>query len=149
VNDQLSNFYEPNAAESLCTFEQRRLVMLLLGRLGIVLSGISAVLEGAKWAAAWVAVIGTISGVIAAFIFAGRYQDLAQSYELTARRLRWLITDWQRLPAVEKEHKGGEFVNAFENVISIENKHWVAEWQRKSLRDTEHKPVGSSVGHQV
>jgi hypothetical protein len=147
VNDQLHDFYEPKAAESQRRYGQLRLAMLLLGGLGVVLGGIGAALEGAGWTAPWVAVIGTISGATAAFIFAGRYEYLAQSYELTARRLRWLITDWQRLPAAEKEHERGEFVNAFENVLSIENKQWVVEWQRKNMRDTEHKPVGSSMGH--
>jgi hypothetical protein len=121
-------------------------VLQLLGGLGVVLGGIGAALEGAKWIAAWVAVLGTISGAVAAFIFAGRYEYLAQSYELTARRLRWLIDDWQRLPAADKERKAGDFVNAFEDVISIENKHWVAEWQR--TREPEPKPTGIATGHQ-
>lgn len=149
VCEQLDNFYEPKAAENQRMVGRLRLAVQLLGGLGVVLGGLGAALEAAKWMAGWVAVMVTISGAIVAFLFAGRFQHLTQSYELTARRLRWLLDDWRRVPVAEQVTRSGGFVDDFEDVISIENKHWVAEWQKKHTRETEKKVTNTISDHKI
>ncbi|MEM8714708.1 MAG: DUF4231 domain-containing protein, partial [Cyanobacteria bacterium P01_G01_bin.4] len=129
VNDQVRKYYEPKAIEYQQKLKLLKSLSFGLGLSGAVLGGISA--ADIDWSAAWVAVIGTISGAIAAFTFAGRYRYLMTSYTLTARRLKWIHNAWQRLSDSEKSQKLGTFVHNFENVLSIENNSWVAEWTNK------------------
>ena len=129
VNDQVRKYYEPKAIEYQRTLWQLRVAGFVLGMAGAIFGGISA--ADIDWSASWVAVIGTISGALAAFTFAGRYRYLMTSYTLTARRLKWIHNAWHRLSEDEKSQKFGLFVRKFEDAISIENNSWVAEWTNK------------------
>ncbi|MEL7475620.1 MAG: DUF4231 domain-containing protein, partial [Cyanobacteria bacterium J06555_12] len=139
VNDQIRKYYEPKAIEYQQKLKLLKSLSFGLGLSGAVLGGISA--ADIDWSSAWVAVIGTISGAVAAFTFAGRYRYLMTSYTLTARRLKWTHNAWQRLSDSEKSQKLGTFVHKFEDVFSIENNSWVAEWTNKEdERTTERQP---------
>ena len=129
VNDQVRKFYEPKAIQYQKKLWQLRVAGFALGMTGAVFGGISA--ADIEWSASWVAVIGTISGALAAFTFAGRYRYLMTSYTLTARRLKWISNAWHRLSEADKLQKTGEFVRKFEEAISVENNSWFAEWTNK------------------
>ncbi|MGK7910971.1 MAG: DUF4231 domain-containing protein [Synechococcus sp.] len=129
VTDQIETYYEPKAIASQRMLTLLKSISFVLGLSGAVLGGISA--ADIDWSAAWVAVIGTISGAIAAFTFAGRYRYLMTSYTLTARRLKWIANAWYRLPDDEKAQKVGSYVRKFEDAISVENNSWFAEWTNK------------------
>lgn len=136
VEDQIKEYYEPNALETHAILERLRLSGFVLGLVGAVLGAIGASSTSSTWTAGWIAVIGAISGSIAAFAFAGRYQYLSISYELTARRLKMLVHDWRLLAEAEKPGKAGEFVHNCENAISVENHNWIAEWTKKSKKSS-------------
>jgi conflict system pore-forming effector with SLATT domain len=131
VKDQIEDFYQPKALEYEKILKQLRIAGVVLGVLGAGLGAVSTA-TAQTWPAAWIAFIGTISGALAAFAFAGRYQYLLTSYQATAQRLTWLRNAWYRLPDAEKPKKAGEFVRKFEDTISVENSGWVAEWMGKS-----------------
>lgn len=132
VTEQIEGFYEPGAVENDNLLKRLRTAGFLLGLIGAALGAVSTTLTDSKWLAAWIAVIGTMSGALVAFTFAGRYQSLVTSYGLTARRLKWLRNAWSRLPDDEKPKEAGDFVRKFEDAISVENSSWVAEWTKKT-----------------
>lgn len=132
VEQQINGYYRPRASEHHRMLGRLRLTGLVLGGIGAVLGAIGASGIGVAWAAGWIAVIGAVSGSVAAFGFAGRYQYLAMSYELTSRRLNWLIHDWNLTPKAERLQKASQFVIDCENAISVENHNWVAEWTEKA-----------------
>jgi hypothetical protein len=132
VTEQINGYYEPKSLECDKILTRLWRAGFYLGITGAILGGISSAMADAIWPAAWIAVIGTITGALAAFTFAGRYQYLMTSYTITSRRLKWLRNEWYRLPEEEKSEKFGDFVHKFEDAISIENSSWVAEWKEKT-----------------
>ncbi len=111
-------------------------------RARLILGGVAVLLGGAKAmgvpfsTAVWVAVISTISASIASFLFAERYNYLVLSYQATARRLDWLLTQWH--VSDKKAAHQIALITGCENTISIENKTWLAEWGKK---DKSEEPI--------
>ena len=132
VKEQIETYYEKKAIEYKNLLRWLQTIGFLLGLIGAVLGAVSVVLTDMTRLAAWVAVIGTISGTLTAFTFAGRYKYLITSYELTARRLKWIMHEWDLLSKEDKQNQFGAFVRKFEDTISIENKSWVAEWHNEA-----------------
>jgi hypothetical protein len=128
VDEQL-RYYDKSAAENHTAHCRLRNLVVVLSGVGVVLGALSTTVEGVGWTAAWVAVIGTLSVAISSHIFSSRYEYQAQSYEVTARRLRNLQSEWGLVREADRESRAGEFVDAFESTISVENRKWVADWQ--------------------
>ena len=59
----------------------------------------------------WVALITTFTTATAAFVFAGRYSYLGLSYQSTARRLEWLLAQWDNSGKTEADKQA--FVTTF------------------------------------
>ncbi len=137
VEQQISTYYKPNALRNHALLNRLRLLGFILGLVGAVLGAIGASSMATTWMAGWIAVIGTISGSIAAFAFAGRYQYLSISYELTARRLQALVREWRLLAEAERPGQAGPFVQNCENAISVENHNWIAEWTKKTEQSSQ------------
>jgi len=128
VQDQIERFYRPQSLNEARKVVLVRRTAFLLGVIGAGLGGFAAVDTDSAWAAAWIGVIGTTTGAVAAYLYAERSEYLATSYDLTARRLDWLIVDWQRQKAKHPDASPSEFIVACEQAISVENAAWVAEW---------------------
>lgn len=95
-------------------------------------------------ASAWVAVTTNLTAVMTSYLFAGRFQYLAVSYRITADRLRSLEAGW-RSQASEQREDFHDFVRRCEEVISIENKRWLAKWTKK--KPDKKAPTRASVGN--
>jgi hypothetical protein len=131
VIDQVEKYYQPKAKEHTRTLNRLKIVGFTLGMTGAIIGAISVASQNAAWSASWVAVFSTISGALASFTFAGRYQYLKTSYLLTARKLTWIHREWDRLPDEEKITQKSSFVRDFENTISVENSNWMAEFTKE------------------
>jgi hypothetical protein len=123
VNQQIDDYYTPNAE----TYEQRvrRLRTLgdLLGITAVILAALGAAFE-LDGLALWIPVVTTIAASLTAHITAARYDHLVIEFLRTAQRLTRLRDDYQRTrsPTV------GAFIDACEDAISVENQAWMARW---------------------
>lgn len=93
----------------------------LLAILGALL-GAAVTIKGTQTYGAWVAVITTISGAIAAHALAQRYEQLTISYRATAQRLQSAVDRWKATPGGNL----GDLVEACENILLEENQGWIA-----------------------
>lgn len=78
--------------------------------------------------AAWVAVLTTLGGALAAHIAGTRYDFLVMSYYATARRLEDLVDGWRLDGSPSDLTRWSAFVRACEQAISVENESWLAKW---------------------
>lgn len=76
------------------------------------------------------AVIGTITASITAYLFAGRYSYLSLTYQKTAQRLEDNLAEWKI--SDKSDDAKSDFINSCENTISLENRAWMAELSKKS-----------------
>lgn len=127
VDDQIT-WFRGKAVKYQKLLKRFRTVTFALGFVSAILGSIAAALSDTVWPAAWIAVIGSITGALTAYSFAGKYQYLMTSYEATARQLRFLHNEWDRVPDEEKEAKAGEYVRKFEDTLAHENSSWIAKW---------------------
>ena len=127
VEEQI-RYYERSAAANHDKHSRLHKWVVILAGVGVVLGTLSATVVGFEWTSAWIAVIGTISAAISSHIFSNRYEFQAQSYEVTARQVRNVLSEWGITQEAERESRAGEFIHAFENTISVENRGWIAEW---------------------
>lgn len=132
VREQIDQFYKPRSLASARRVKQLRITSFALAVAGAAIAAMAALLPDASWTAAWTGAIGTATGAIAAHLFAERLQYLTISYDLTARRLEWLVVDWTRLRSRDEQAAANELILACEDAISVENSAWVAEWMNKT-----------------
>jgi hypothetical protein len=92
-----------------------------LAILGALL-GVAVTLTGTQTYGAWVAVITTITGALAAHTLAQRYEQLTISYRATGQRLEGAVARWQSAGST----KLGDLVEACENILLEENQSWIA-----------------------
>ena len=71
---------------------------------------------------AWVAVITTVSGAVAAHLMAQRYEQLTITYRATADRLESVKDRWYAKGAVNL----ADLVESCEAVLFEENQGWIA-----------------------
>ena len=128
VEEQI-RYYERSAAGNHDKHSRLHKLVVILAGVGVVLGTLSTAADGFERASAWIAVIGTISAAISSHIFSNRYEFQAQSFEVTARHLRYVLSEWGITKEADRESRAGDFINAFESAISVENRRWVAEWQ--------------------
>jgi len=128
VDEQIDKYYVPKAEEASKRLGLAEGVELVLALLAVVLGAVAAA-DGLKWAAAWVPVVTTAAGAIAAHMGAAHYADNLAAYSNTAAQLRRLKEQWmlnRRSPAgvVAADEA---LVRAAEQVISRENRGWMAK----------------------
>lgn len=129
VNDQVKKYYYPSSQKNIKTINKWNGIILICSFAGIVLASIGT-LGFSEYTAAWVAVIGTITASITAYLFAGRYSYLSLSYQATALHLEDHLAKWN-ISDKSPEAKS-DFIVSCENTISIENRAWMAELSKKS-----------------
>jgi hypothetical protein len=92
----------------------------LLAILGTLLA-VAVTLTGTQSYGAWVAVITTISGAVAAHALAQRYEQLSISYRATAQRLEGAVARWSAAHG-----SLSDLVEGCEKILIEENQGWIA-----------------------
>jgi hypothetical protein len=129
VRDQIG-YFERRAAEHARKAQQLKLCTIGLGAIGVLLAAAHGVYPQAGALPAWLGVIGTVSGAITTYLFANRLLFLTVSYETTALRLTFALEDWSRLPKEDQAAAIGALVGKVEDILLLENRQWVAEFDR-------------------
>jgi len=93
----------------------------LLALIGALL-GVTVTQTGKQEYGAWVAVITTISGALAAHVIAQRYEQLTISFRATADRLEGIVARWKARAGAGL----AELVEPCEAVLLEENQGWIA-----------------------
>ena len=128
VDDQVDGYYLPTAAKHERAARRIRTISLWLGAVAAVLGVLST-----TTATGWVAVITTIMAVLAAYLYAERFQFLIVSYQATARRLTSLKTKWRVSGKTEADtSESAQFIRDCEETISVENSAWMAKLPEKN-----------------
>lgn len=96
----------------------------------LAVAGLSTVVpfQGLSPLAAWAPVATTAATTVAAHIAAARYDHLVIEYLRTAQQLEHLRDTYRDAPG-----DPAAFVDACENVISVENQGWMTRWTTDSL----------------
>ncbi len=128
VLDQI-NFYSPNAVQNIRIINRWVKVKHFLGFCAVLI-GVIGGFSFFNINAGWVAVIGTLTLAITAYLYAGRFNYLSITYQSAAQKLEWLLAAWKISDESEKATE--DFIIACENVISIENRAWMVELSKKS-----------------
>jgi hypothetical protein len=115
IYQQIATYYRPKAR-------------LETGFAGLAaLLGAYASFAGSKAVGPWVAVLTTTGGSLSAHAAASRYDFQATTFFATARQLEDLTHDWQMSVKPVPSKEWSEFVRACEEVISAENRGWMAK----------------------
>jgi hypothetical protein len=93
------------------------------------LLGAALTITGKQAYGAWVAVITTVSGAIAAHVLAQRYEQLTVTYRATADRLTGTVGRWK----AQGTGSLTELVETCEAVLLQENQGWIAGADRTAL----------------
>ena len=138
VQDQI-DWYHDKADLNANNMARGRQISLGLGALAVVLGALGGLgnqlgqLGEAGVLGAWVAVITTMTTAIAAYVYANRFQYLSVSYQATGRRLETLLTNWRISGKTDADKADrDQLILDCENVISVENSAWMAEWTEKA-----------------
>lgn len=94
-------------------------------------SAAASVISGENLAA-WVAVLTTIGGAIAAHHLAMRHDRQVVTYSATAGRLDQLADEFRRKGYKAGTPEWSDFVSRCEQAISVENEGWIALWAKKT-----------------
>jgi len=129
VLDQ-SEFYEKAAQRNSERVDRLRRATIVLGALAVVLGAAHGVYKELVGIAAWIPVVTSISGAVTTHLFASRFQFLAQTYETMVSRLNRLLESWGRVPPADQPAQMGAYVARFEEILLVENKQWVAEFDK-------------------
>ncbi len=139
VQEQLK-YFEQKAEETSERGRRLRWTTIVLGGVAVVLGAAHGVYKELAGIAAWIPVVTSVSGAVTTHLFSGRFQFLAESYELMVSRLNRLLESWDRVPEQDKAARAGEFVVRFEEILLVENKQWVAEFDRSADRAAAPQP---------
>ena len=127
------DFYERRAEQDARSVRSLAAVTIVLGGVAAVIGAAQGTYQELKGLGAWIAVLTSVSAAITTYLYANRLQFLAQSYEITAARLRRSVEAWERVPEPDRAARTGEFIARFEDILLVENKQWVAEFDKSSL----------------
>ncbi len=130
VVDQI-NWYTNSAIANEKRVGKAKMLSMVFGGVGVIL-GLVAVAKPDIGIAAWVAVIGTITGAIAAQQFAGRYQFLILTYQAAATELERLKSQWDGTRNSLGTAADQTLILGAERVISAENSGWMVELTKKA-----------------
>jgi len=131
VVQQVNEYYRPRAAIYARRRQRLRWAEIALAIAATALGAFAAALAGAASGAgmaAWVSVLTTVGGALAAHAAAGRLDFLVTSFLATARRLEDLVNGWRVAGAPIGSPQWSEFVRQCESAISAENESWLAKW---------------------
>jgi hypothetical protein len=130
VAQQIDEYYRPKARTNAKRATLFRWLELGMAAAAAVLGTIAAALQfGSQKGgpAAWAAVLTTIGGAFASHAAASRYEQQARTYFATARQLEDLRRERDADPNSGSPAAWTAFVSACEDVISAENRGWMAK----------------------
>lgn len=132
VREQIDRYYRPSARINASRARRLRRAEIAMAGLAAALGGVTAALKlpaaGMSGSLGpWVAVLTTIGGAIAAHAAASRYDQEARMYFATARQLEDLLDEWTANGKPQDPARWSAFVTACEQVISAENRGWMAK----------------------
>ncbi len=128
VAEQIRGYYRPHAALMARRAALVRRVEMGLASGAAVLGAVASVF-GAGWASAWVAAITTVTAAVAAHSAAALYSYQQLEFARTAAELERLLANRAAADVREPvESADDAFVEACEQVISIQNEAWMAKW---------------------
>ncbi len=129
VKSQLENYYRPKAAVMARRERALRRWEWILAGVAVLAVVVTA---AAGWSSAigWIGVVTTTSGSLLAHREAERYEYLAISYTVTAKRLEAVHAHWLAAINDHTLHPAEEdrLVTEAEDAISVENQAWMATW---------------------
>ncbi|HEY1158293.1 MAG TPA: DUF4231 domain-containing protein [Arthrobacter sp.] len=126
VRGQIDGYYRPRAVQMRGRLRLIRRAELSLGALAVVLGAGSGAFH-VQSAAAWVAVVSTVSASVTAYSTAGKYEYQELEFLRTADELERLLGDWQ-LSGDRTEQAEDALVGRCEQVISVLNDTWMVKW---------------------
>jgi hypothetical protein len=126
LRQQITTYYRPKVEEMRRKVRFVEGVELLLGCSGAVLAAAAGIFSGQQ-AAAWVAVVASVSTATTAHAVAQRYAYQQLEFTRTTQELERLLERWDRIPEASAEF-ADEFVAECEGVISIQNEAWMIRW---------------------
>jgi hypothetical protein len=140
VRSQIELYYRPGARRTASRARAFRWAELAMAALAAALGGVAAglrmspVSDPVSGVGAWVAVLTTIGGAIAAHAAASRYDQQARVYFATARQLEDLVNEWTAHGRPQDPASWSSFVTACEEAISGENRGWMAKLDPEEQR---------------
>jgi hypothetical protein len=147
VTEQIEHYYRPQARKNATGSARLRLLGLIVAGAAAALGAVMTALQlapdasGKEGLGAWVAVLTTIGGALAAHAAANRYDQQARMYFATARQLEDLRNAWLTRGKPTDPLQWSAFVRACEEAISAENRGWMAKLDPEE-QPSSHKPTG-------
>lgn len=120
--DEQIGWYTRKAAHYNTVASRLRLVGDGLAAIAAVLGVAAAALDQSSLAA-WVPFVTTVGSSLLAHVAASRYDHMIIEYSRTAQQLEHL-----RDARADDGMSNGDFINACEAVISVENQGWMTRW---------------------
>jgi hypothetical protein len=121
LDAQINGFYRPKAVIYVKRVRRLRALGTALGVTTVILSAL-ATGYGLSSLGVWVPVATTAGASVAAHITAARYDHLIIEYLRTAQQLENLRDGYH------DAQTDAEFIDACEDVISVENQGWMTRW---------------------
>ncbi|MCZ4607918.1 DUF4231 domain-containing protein [Streptomyces sp. Lzd4kr] len=126
VRGQIDGYYRPRAQRMGRRLRAVHRTELSLGVLAVLLGAGSGAFQ-VEAAAAWVAVVSTVSATVVAYATAAKYEYQELEFLRTADELERILADWRltgdRTPSAEDA-----MVDRAERVISVLNDTWMVKW---------------------
>lgn len=131
VDSQITRFYAPKAASEAKLVRRYQNAELVLAAAGAVLAGAATVVEESTLAP-WTAAITTAIAGLVAHLAAGRHEYQVTTYTATRLKLQQLGSRFRDEPANVQQDPAriNQLVTECEQVISVENQGWMAEWEK-------------------
>ncbi|MGX5211093.1 DUF4231 domain-containing protein [Streptomyces violaceus] len=126
VRGQIDGYYRARAAGMRTRLRTVRWVQLALGALAVLLGAGSGAFH-AEQAAAWVAVVSTVSAVVIAYSTSAKYEYQELEFLRTADELERILADWE-LSTDRTEQAEDNLIGRCEQVISVLNDTWMVKW---------------------
>jgi hypothetical protein len=134
VYQQIKKYYRPNAQENAKLAERFQMASIASAAIVALLSAVVTMQGGpsSESVGPWIAVLTTVGGSIATYAAGSRYDFQATTYFATAQQLEDLALEWRESGKTAPSREWSELVRACEEVISAENRGWMAKVDQHS-----------------
>jgi hypothetical protein len=137
VLQQIRTYYQPKAQKNAWQAEVFNWAEIGFAAIAALLGAVATFSGDASSVSSqlgtWVAVLTTIAGSIAAHAAASRFEFQAATFYATARQLKDLEGAWRSNKAQGDIAEWSKFVRGCEDVISAENRDWMAKLDQNQV----------------